>query len=70
MPGGTWGTGDDQMKGSYTITTSPGGKATGENIIRDATGKLAGITGGPFSCAFVGNPENQQAWCTEVFNRK
>ncbi|MGY8667076.1 hypothetical protein Q3C01_32620 [Bradyrhizobium sp. UFLA05-109] len=66
----TWGSGDDQMKGSYTITTTPDGKANGENIIREATGKLAGITGGPFSCAFVGKPEDQQAWCTEVFNRK
>jgi hypothetical protein len=66
----TWGNGDDQLKGPFTITTTPDGKATGENIVK-GTGKLAGITGGPFACAFVGvKPEDQQAWCTEVFNRK
>jgi hypothetical protein len=67
----TWGTGGDQLKGPFTITVTPDGKATGENIVREATGKLAGVTGGPFSCAFVSvKPEDQQAWCTEVFNRK
>jgi hypothetical protein len=64
----TWGYGDDQLKGSFTITVTDG-KATGENIVT-GTGKLAGITGGPFACAFVGKPEDQQAWCTQVFNRK
>lgn len=64
----TWGTGDDQLKGTFTITAADG-KATGENIVT-GTGKLAGITGGPFACAFVGKPEDQQAWCTQVFRRK
>ena len=64
----TWGDGDDQLKGSFTITVT-NGKATGENIVK-GTGKLAGITGGPFACTFVGKPEDQQAWCTQVFNRK
>ena len=64
----TWGDGDDQLKGSFTITATDG-KATGENIVT-GTGKLGGITGGPFACAFVGKPEDQQAWCTQVFNRK
>ena len=64
----TWGDGDDQLKGSFSITVSDG-KATGENIVT-GTGKLAGITGGPFACAFVGKPEDQQTWCTQVFNRK
>ena len=64
----TWGDGDDQLKGSFTITVTDG-KATGENIVT-GTGKLAGITGGPFACAFVGKPEDQQARCTQVFNRK
>ena len=64
----TWGDGDDQLKGSFTITATDG-KATGENIVT-GTGKLAGITFGPFACAFVGKPEDQQAWCTQVFNRK
>ncbi|WP_314962304.1 hypothetical protein [Bradyrhizobium cosmicum] len=63
----TWGDGDDQLKGSFTITVTDG-KATGENIVT-GTGKLAGVTGGPFACAFVGKPEDQQAWCTEVFRR-
>jgi hypothetical protein len=50
--------------------TTRDGKATGENIVK-GTGKFAGVTGGgPFECAFVGKPEDQQAWCTEVFNRK
>jgi hypothetical protein len=66
----TWGNGDDKLKGPFTITVTPDGKATGENTVVEATGKLAGITGGPFACAFVGKPEDQQAWCTEVFNRK
>ncbi|MFK4509088.1 hypothetical protein LPJ38_17255 [Bradyrhizobium daqingense] len=65
----TWGAGDDQLKGTFTIVATPDGKATGENIVK-GTGKFAGITGGPFECAFVGKPEDQQAWCTEVFNRK
>ena len=65
----TWGNGDDQLKGPFTITVTPEGKATGENIV-EGTGKLAGITGGPFACVFVGKPEDQQAWCTQVFNRK
>lgn len=64
----TWGTGDDQLKGPFTITVTDG-KAKGENTVK-GTGKLSGITGGPFECAFVGKPEDQQAWCTEVFNRK
>jgi hypothetical protein len=65
----TWGTGDDQLKGSFTITVTDG-KATGENIVT-GTGKLAGITGGPFACTFVSvKPEDQQASCTQVFNRK
>jgi hypothetical protein len=64
----TWGDGDDQLKGSFTITSADG-KATGENIVT-GTGKLAGITGGTFACAFVGKPEDQQASCTQVFNRK
>ena len=65
----TWGNGDDQLKGTFTIAVMPDGKATGENIVK-GTGKLAGITGGPFECAFAGKPEDQQAWCAEVFNRK
>ena len=65
----TWGSGDDQLQGSFTITSTPDGKSTGENIVK-GTGKLAGITGGTFACAFVGKPEDQQAWCTQVFNRK
>jgi hypothetical protein len=66
----TWGNGDDQLRGPFTITVTSDGKATGENIVK-GTGKLAGITGGPFACAFVSvKPEDQQAWCTEVFNRK
>ena len=66
----TWGNGDDQLKGTFTITVTPDGKATGENIV-EATGKLAGVTGGTFACAFVGvKPEDQQASCTQVFNRK
>lgn len=64
----TWGEGDDQLKGPFTIAVIDG-KATGENTVT-GTGKLAGITGGPFACAFVGKPEDQQAWCTEVFRRK
>ncbi|WP_271499958.1 hypothetical protein [Bradyrhizobium sp. CCBAU 11357] len=67
----TWGIGDDHLKGPFTITVTPDGKATGENTIREATGKLAGVIGGPFTCAFVSvKPEDQQAWCTEVFHRK
>jgi hypothetical protein len=65
----TWGTGDDQLKGTFTIAATPDGKATGENIVK-GTGKFAGITGGPFEGAFVGKPEDQQAWCAEVLNRK
>jgi hypothetical protein len=65
----TWGNGDDQLKGPFTITVTPEGKATGENRVT-GTGKLAGITGGPFACAFVSvKPEDQQAVCTQVFNR-
>ena len=64
----TWGNGDDQLKGSFTITVTDG-KSTGENIVT-GTGKLAGMTGGPFACASVGKPEDQQAPCTQVFNRK
>jgi hypothetical protein len=65
----TWGSGDDQLQGSFTITVTPDSKASGENIVK-ATGKLAGITGGTFACAFVGKPDDQQCWCTQVFNRK
>jgi hypothetical protein len=66
----TWGSGDDQLKGTYIIASTPDGKATGENMVK-GTGKLAGITGGPFECAFVSvKPEDQQAWCTQTFNRK
>ncbi|WP_439400289.1 hypothetical protein ACRQ5Q_42805 (plasmid) [Bradyrhizobium sp. PMVTL-01] len=65
----TWGTGEDQLTGTFTITATPDGKATGENIVKGA-GKFAGISGGPFECAFVGKPEDQQAWCAEVFKSK
>jgi hypothetical protein len=65
----TWGSGDDLLQGSFTITVTPDGKATGENIVK-GTGKLAEITGGTFACAFVGKPEDQQCLCTQVFNRK
>ena len=66
----TWGNGDDQLKGPFTITATPDGKSTGENIVK-GTGKLAGVTGGTFACADVSvKPEDQQAWCTQVFNRK
>ena len=66
----TWGNGDDQLKGSFTITATPDGKSTGENIVK-GTGKLAGVTGGTFACADVGvKPEDQQVWCMQVFNRK
>jgi hypothetical protein len=59
--GVTWGNGDDQLKGPFSITVTPDGKATGENRVR-GTGKLAGVTGGPFVCAFVSvKPEDQQA---------
>ena len=53
----TWGTGDDQLKGTSIIAATPDGKATGENIVK-GTGKFVGITGGPFECAFVGKPED------------
>ena len=66
----TWGNGDDQLKGPFTITATPDGKSTGENIVK-GTGKLAGVTGGTFACTFVSvKPEDQQASCTQVFNRK
>src|SRR4029077_16313018 len=30
----TWGSGDDQLQGSFTITSTPDGKSTGENIVK------------------------------------